>query len=177
MKLLLRLRVQYAERWTTGTWMEGICLLYLNHNEWIHSSALQYDHRTHHRIPSLYRTRWQPPSRRLRSYQRRETPEWIPRMAGTQPHPPVIYMLTILLPRYVLTSNKPSVIDSHPCRHSRHPMPRRNTHQCNENTQIHMIDTFWPSFGLREFIPILLQYQRKVWNDHTPSRGQNIRVR
>ncbi|KIM54456.1 hypothetical protein SCLCIDRAFT_136727 [Scleroderma citrinum Foug A] len=51
------------------------------------------------------------------------------------------------------------------------------TWQCNENTQIHMINTFWPSFGLRDFIPILLQYQRKVWNDHAPSRGHSTRVR
>ncbi|KAI6139393.1 putative undecaprenyl diphosphate synthase-domain-containing protein [Pisolithus tinctorius] len=38
------------------------------------------------------------------------------------------------------------------------------TWQCNENTQIHMVDTYWPDFGLRDFIPILLQYQRKVWS-------------
>ncbi|KAG0703769.1 Decaprenyl diphosphate synthase-like protein [Suillus ampliporus] len=35
--------------------------------------------------------------------------------------------------------------------------------QCCENTQIHMVDTYWPDFGLRDFVPILLDYQRKVW--------------
>ncbi|KAL4064152.1 Decaprenyl diphosphate synthase-like protein [Scleroderma yunnanense] len=47
------------------------------------------------------------------------------------------------------------------------------TWQCNENTQIHMIDTFWPSFGLRDLIPILLEYQRKVWNDRARSRARS----
>jgi hypothetical protein len=35
--------------------------------------------------------------------------------------------------------------------------------QCCENTQIHMVDTYWPDFGLWDFVPILLDYQRKVW--------------
>lgn len=38
--------------------------------------------------------------------------------------------------------------------------------QCNERTQINMVDVFWPDFGLRDFVPILLQYQRKVWGQH-----------
>ncbi|KAH7908883.1 putative undecaprenyl diphosphate synthase-domain-containing protein [Hygrophoropsis aurantiaca] len=35
--------------------------------------------------------------------------------------------------------------------------------QCCEDTQIHMIDPCWPEFGLLDFLPILLDYQRKVW--------------
>jgi len=35
--------------------------------------------------------------------------------------------------------------------------------QCCENTQIHMVDTSWPEFGLWDFVPIILDYQRKVW--------------
>ncbi|KAG1790295.1 Decaprenyl diphosphate synthase-like protein [Suillus plorans] len=35
--------------------------------------------------------------------------------------------------------------------------------QCCENTQIHMVNTYWPDFGLWDFVPILLDYQRKVW--------------
>ncbi|KAH7885417.1 putative undecaprenyl diphosphate synthase-domain-containing protein [Phlebopus sp. FC_14] len=37
------------------------------------------------------------------------------------------------------------------------------TWQCNEDTQIHMVPTYWPNFGLRDLIPILLEYQRNVW--------------
>jgi len=33
--------------------------------------------------------------------------------------------------------------------------------QCCENTQIHFIDTYWPDFGLWDFIPVLLEYQQK----------------
>ncbi|KAH6887313.1 dehydrodolichyl diphosphate synthetase [Coprinopsis sp. MPI-PUGE-AT-0042] len=36
--------------------------------------------------------------------------------------------------------------------------------QCCENTQIQYTDTYWPDFGLFELIPILLDYQRKVWS-------------
>ncbi|OJA16699.1 hypothetical protein AZE42_07706 [Rhizopogon vesiculosus] len=35
--------------------------------------------------------------------------------------------------------------------------------QCCENTQIHMVDTYWPDFGLRDFVPIILDYQQKMW--------------
>ncbi|KLO14873.1 dehydrodolichyl diphosphate synthetase [Schizopora paradoxa] len=35
--------------------------------------------------------------------------------------------------------------------------------QCCEDTQIHFVDTYWPDFGLREFVPIVLDFQRKVW--------------
>ncbi|KAF8843354.1 Di-trans-poly-cis-decaprenylcistransferase [Paxillus ammoniavirescens] len=37
------------------------------------------------------------------------------------------------------------------------------TWQCNEHTQIHLVDTYWPDFGLFDLVPILLEYQRKVW--------------
>ncbi|WFD29345.1 ditrans,polycis-polyprenyl diphosphate synthase [(2E,6E)-farnesydiphosphate specific] [Malassezia sp. CBS 17886] len=32
--------------------------------------------------------------------------------------------------------------------------------QCNERTQIQFVDQYWPMFGAREMVPILLQYQR-----------------
>jgi hypothetical protein len=35
--------------------------------------------------------------------------------------------------------------------------------QCCENTQIHFTETYWPDFGFWDFIPILLDYQRKAW--------------
>jgi ditrans,polycis-polyprenyl diphosphate synthase len=36
--------------------------------------------------------------------------------------------------------------------------------QCTENTQIHFIDTYWPDIGLFDLLPIILDYQRKVWS-------------
>jgi len=36
--------------------------------------------------------------------------------------------------------------------------------QCTENTQIHFIDTFWPDIGLLDLLPIILDYQRRVWS-------------
>lgn len=35
--------------------------------------------------------------------------------------------------------------------------------QCCEDTQIQFVDTNWPDFGLCDFVPILLEFQRKVW--------------
>ncbi|KAK0555976.1 cis-prenyltransferase [Tilletia horrida] len=35
--------------------------------------------------------------------------------------------------------------------------------QCNTNTQLCFVDCYWPQFGLRHLIPILLNYQRAVW--------------
>lgn len=36
--------------------------------------------------------------------------------------------------------------------------------QCNERTQLHFVQQYWPLFGARELIPILLQYQReRLW--------------
>ncbi|KDR69210.1 hypothetical protein GALMADRAFT_230735 [Galerina marginata CBS 339.88] len=36
--------------------------------------------------------------------------------------------------------------------------------QCCEDTQLQFSTTFWPDFGLFDFIPIILDYQRKTWN-------------
>jgi len=36
--------------------------------------------------------------------------------------------------------------------------------QCTDNTQIHFIDTFWPDMGLFDLLPIILDYQRKIWS-------------
>ncbi|KAF5391454.1 hypothetical protein D9757_001887 [Collybiopsis confluens] len=35
--------------------------------------------------------------------------------------------------------------------------------QCCENTQIHFNKTYWPDFGLFDFVPIILKWQRSVW--------------
>ncbi|KAF6750536.1 dehydrodolichyl diphosphate synthetase [Ephemerocybe angulata] len=35
--------------------------------------------------------------------------------------------------------------------------------QCCEDTQIHFTDVYWPDFGLKELIPILLDFQRQAW--------------
>ncbi|KAL5532839.1 RER2 [Sanghuangporus sanghuang] len=35
--------------------------------------------------------------------------------------------------------------------------------QCSEDTQIQFVPCYWPDFGMREFIPIILAYQRKIW--------------
>ncbi|KAF8517526.1 Decaprenyl diphosphate synthase-like protein [Hysterangium stoloniferum] len=36
--------------------------------------------------------------------------------------------------------------------------------QCSENVQVHFTPVCWPDFGLRHFIPVILDYQRKVWS-------------
>jgi ditrans,polycis-polyprenyl diphosphate synthase len=36
--------------------------------------------------------------------------------------------------------------------------------KCTEKTQIHFIDTYWPDIGLFDLLPIILDYQRKVWS-------------
>ncbi|KAF9067740.1 Di-trans-poly-cis-decaprenylcistransferase [Rhodocollybia butyracea] len=35
--------------------------------------------------------------------------------------------------------------------------------QCCENTQLHFSKTYWPDFGLFDFVPIILEWQRSVW--------------
>ncbi|VDB99733.1 unnamed protein product [Peniophora sp. CBMAI 1063] len=35
--------------------------------------------------------------------------------------------------------------------------------QCCEDTQIQFIDRYWPEIGLLDMVPVLLDYQRKVW--------------
>jgi len=37
--------------------------------------------------------------------------------------------------------------------------------QCCEETQLQFIPTFWPDFGFLDLIPIILDYQRKVWSN------------
>ncbi|KAJ7253409.1 Di-trans-poly-cis-decaprenylcistransferase [Mycena haematopus] len=39
--------------------------------------------------------------------------------------------------------------------------------QCAENTQIHFTKAYWPEFGLWDFVPIILDYQRKMWSQRT----------
>jgi len=36
--------------------------------------------------------------------------------------------------------------------------------QCCENTQLHFSPTYWPEFGLLDFVPVILDYQKKVWH-------------
>ncbi|RXW24197.1 hypothetical protein EST38_g1639 [Candolleomyces aberdarensis] len=36
--------------------------------------------------------------------------------------------------------------------------------QCCEDTQIQYTDTYWPDFGLFDLVPIILDYQRKMWH-------------
>ena len=38
------------------------------------------------------------------------------------------------------------------------------TMQCCEHTQIQFSTTYWPNFGLFDFIPVILDYQRKIWS-------------
>ncbi|TFK62920.1 dehydrodolichyl diphosphate synthetase [Pluteus cervinus] len=37
--------------------------------------------------------------------------------------------------------------------------------QCCEDTQLHFTSTYWPDFGLFDFVPIILDYQAKVWKN------------
>lgn len=41
--------------------------------------------------------------------------------------------------------------------------------QACENTQLHFTSTYWPDFGLRDFVPILLAFQKRVWASPSPS--------
>ncbi|KAK2459495.1 hypothetical protein APHAL10511_008479 [Amanita phalloides] len=36
--------------------------------------------------------------------------------------------------------------------------------QCCENTQIHFSKAYWPEYSIWQFIPVILDYQRKVWS-------------
>ncbi|KAI0332130.1 Di-trans-poly-cis-decaprenylcistransferase [Cubamyces sp. BRFM 1775] len=36
--------------------------------------------------------------------------------------------------------------------------------QCSEDTQLQFSSTYWPEFGLLDFVPVILDYQRKVWS-------------
>lgn len=35
--------------------------------------------------------------------------------------------------------------------------------QCSEDTQLQFSNTYWPEFGMFDFVPIILDYQRRVW--------------
>ncbi|KAJ8475428.1 hypothetical protein ONZ45_g15615 [Pleurotus djamor] len=35
--------------------------------------------------------------------------------------------------------------------------------QCCDDTQLQFTPTYWPDFGLLDFVPIILDFQRKVW--------------
>ncbi|KAI0717621.1 Di-trans-poly-cis-decaprenylcistransferase [Fomitopsis betulina] len=35
--------------------------------------------------------------------------------------------------------------------------------QCSENTHLQFSPTYWPDFGLWDFVPIVLDYQRRAW--------------
>ena len=45
-----------------------------------------------------------------------------------------------------------------------------------DDTQIYFTDVYWPEFGLWEFIPILFDYQRKVWAGALGAHRQNKAV-
>ncbi|KAN0136121.1 Decaprenyl diphosphate synthase-like protein [Lactarius tabidus] len=36
--------------------------------------------------------------------------------------------------------------------------------QCADDTQIHFIDNSWPAISLYDLLPIILEYQRKIWS-------------
>jgi ditrans,polycis-polyprenyl diphosphate synthase len=44
-----------------------------------------------------------------------------------------------------------------------HPPASLTSLQCCENTQLHFSSTYWPEFGLLDFVPIILDFQKKVW--------------
>ncbi|KAH9945932.1 Di-trans-poly-cis-decaprenylcistransferase [Epithele typhae] len=35
--------------------------------------------------------------------------------------------------------------------------------QCSEDTQLQFSNKYWPEFGMLDFVPIILDYQRKAW--------------
>ena len=39
-----------------------------------------------------------------------------------------------------------------------------NWEQCCENAQIQFMSTYWPEIGLWDIVPVILDYQRKVWS-------------
>ncbi|KAF8967263.1 Decaprenyl diphosphate synthase-like protein [Flammula alnicola] len=41
--------------------------------------------------------------------------------------------------------------------------------QCSEDTQLQFSSTYWPDFGLLDFIPIILDYQQMVWSKRLSS--------
>ena len=45
----------------------------------------------------------------------------------------------------------------------------------SENTQIHFVSKFWPDFGLLDFVPIILDYQQKVWREEKQKKDRQKR--
>ncbi|KZV88305.1 Di-trans-poly-cis-decaprenylcistransferase [Exidia glandulosa HHB12029] len=41
--------------------------------------------------------------------------------------------------------------------------------QCSENTQVHFTPTYWPEYGLRDFGPVILDFQRRMWSKRVHS--------
>ncbi|KAL9715505.1 cis-prenyltransferase [Leucoagaricus gongylophorus] len=41
--------------------------------------------------------------------------------------------------------------------------------QCCENTQIQFSSKYWPEFGFWDLIPVILDYQRKIYSRHIPA--------
>jgi len=46
--------------------------------------------------------------------------------------------------------------------------------QISEHTHIHFVSKYWPDFGLFDFIPILLSYQRERWSRSSKSMSEII---
>ncbi|KAF8323210.1 dehydrodolichyl diphosphate synthetase [Clavulina sp. PMI_390] len=46
--------------------------------------------------------------------------------------------------------------------------------QLDENTQIYFTSVYWPDFGLWDFVPMLFDYQRKVWSGALGPRRQAL---
>lgn len=43
------------------------------------------------------------------------------------------------------------------------PSSLTTARQCSENTHLQFSPTYWPDFGLWDFVPIVLDYQRRAW--------------
>jgi len=48
--------------------------------------------------------------------------------------------------------------------------------QCCEGTQLQFSATYWPDFGIRDFVPIILDYQWKVWFDRSSASSVSRHV-
>jgi hypothetical protein len=49
--------------------------------------------------------------------------------------------------------------------------------QCCEDTQLHLASAYWPEFGLWDFVPIILDYQRKVWARSSLASPRSLSIR
>ncbi|PVG04232.1 Di-trans-poly-cis-decaprenylcistransferase [Serendipita vermifera] len=48
--------------------------------------------------------------------------------------------------------------------------------QCCEDTQVHFLETLWPSFGLWDLTPIIMDYQKKQWTIQKQGRDERRHV-